>query len=177
MIETLYKIFTPETITPYQTESLRLLWRETWMATYSHRFPKVDFHELLSTLNLPNLDTMLSGENIKIVSACVENKIVGSAIFKEVGTVAYLWGMYVLPSYQRQKIGLGLVKSVLEFIRDARFIQIYVLEESHAALLFYESLGFQKISTETISLSLKLSPTALAMRGDIKMMRSHLCLL
>ncbi len=176
VINASYKIVAAEEFNSEQKDLLRILLRETWTATYLHRFPKAEFDDLISTLDLPNLDTMFSGDNIKIASANVDNKIVGSAIFKEVGTVAYLWGMYILPIYQRHKIGSELFRSVIKSVQDAKFIQIYVLEESHGALLFYETLGFQRLSTDTISLSPKLSLSALVMRGDVKMMQERLCL-
>ena len=96
---------------------------------------------------------MLSGDDARIILAYLDDTIIGSAVFKEVGTITYLWGMYVLPEYQRQNIGRDLIRFLVDTIKNSTEIHIYVLETSMSAIRFYGKMGFIEVSRENIQLS------------------------
>jgi ribosomal protein S18 acetylase RimI-like enzyme len=96
---------------------------------------------------------MISGDGVRIILAHLDDTIIGSAIFKEVGSIAYLWGMYIMPAYQRQNIGHGLIRLLVENIKFSTQIHVYVLETSASAIRFYGKMGLSEVSRETIQLS------------------------
>ena len=96
---------------------------------------------------------MLSGDNTRIILAYLDDIIIGSAVFKEVGTITYLWGMYVFPEYQRQNIGCDLIRLMVDAIKNSTEVHIYVLETSMPAMRFYGKMGFIEVSRENIQLS------------------------
>lgn len=96
---------------------------------------------------------MLSGDDVRAVLAYLNGEIIGSAVFKEVGAITYVWGMYVIPLYQRQNIGHGLIRLLVKNIKFSTQINVYVLETSTSAIRFYGKIGFSETSRESIQLS------------------------
>ena len=143
----------PRALSETHRNGLRTLWKNTWTATYSGVFDDKAFESLTSTLDDRELSSMLSGDDVRIILAHLDDIIIGSAVFKEVGAITYLWGMYVLPEYQRQNIGCDLIRLMVDAIENSTEVHIYVLETSMSAIRFYGKMGFIEVSRENIQLS------------------------
>jgi ribosomal protein S18 acetylase RimI-like enzyme len=98
--------------------------------------------------------------------------IQASAIVVERGTVAYLWGMYVHPSCQRQGLGSLLLKGVAAHIVTSVEIEIRTLQTSPWAIRFYQKHGFVQTGTEDTELTGGVSAKTLIMSVSVERLKA-----
>lgn len=95
-----------------------------------------------------------------------------SVIVVERGTVAYLWGMYVHPSCQRQGLGSILLKGVASEIATSSDIEIRALSTSSSAISLYRKHGFVKTGTEDTELTGAVSAKTLIMSVSVERLKA-----
>lgn len=89
-----------------------------------------------------------------VLSCKVEERVVGSArLIWDGGYVAYIADVMVSPKYQRNGIGLELVRRLLRFTQsllqeDWSIMVVLVAAKGKEA--FYEKLGFERRPTEVL---------------------------
>jgi ribosomal protein S18 acetylase RimI-like enzyme len=91
-----------------------------------------------------------------VFGAIDENgRLVGIATLRREGRVrsdhkAFLFGMYVLPEYRRQGVGRALLEAVIRRaeVLGIRQVNLTVNSENRAAVLLYESCGFERFGLE-----------------------------
>jgi ribosomal protein S18 acetylase RimI-like enzyme len=64
---------------------------------------------------------------------------------------AFIWGMYVIPSYRRRGVGRNLVSRAMEYAAkelNVLSVNLGVNTENGPALALYEAMGFKTYGTE-----------------------------
>lgn len=83
--------------------------------------------------------------SLKVISAWHDDKLVG--LIRVVGdgvSIIYIQDLLVLPEYQGNGIGKGLIKSMLdEFVLVPQ--KVLISDNEEASLEFYKNLGFKSI--------------------------------
>lgn len=85
--------------------------------------------------------------SLKIISAWHEEKLIG--LIRVVGdglTIIYIQDIVVLPEYQGNGIGRGLIYSVLDEYKDVKQ-KILISEDKDSSIEFYKNIGFKSIDT------------------------------
>lgn len=85
--------------------------------------------------------------SLKIISAWHEEKLIG--LIRVVGdglTIIYIQDIVVLPEYQGNGIGRGLIYSVLDEYKDVKQ-KILISEDRDSSIEFYKNIGFKSIDT------------------------------
>ena len=85
--------------------------------------------------------------SLKIISAWHEEKLIG--LIRVVGdglTIIYIQDIVVLPEYQGNGIGRGLIYSVLDEYKDVNQ-KILISEDKDSSIEFYKNIGFKSIDT------------------------------
>ncbi|MDK0862781.1 GNAT family N-acetyltransferase [Clostridium perfringens] len=85
--------------------------------------------------------------SLKIISAWHEEKLIG--LIRVVGdglTIIYIQDIVVLPEYQGNGIGRGLIYSVLDEYKDVKQ-RILISEDKDSSIEFYKNIGFKSIDT------------------------------
>lgn len=59
----------------------------------------------------------------------------------------YIAWLYVDPKFHRQKVGLRLLKHILQKIKNKKLLRISIVKSNIAARACYESLGFRETET------------------------------
>lgn len=139
--------------------NLIAVWRETWPVTYAATLGAHAVEAMLDDLDrhgLPELGAMglclLDGD-----------EVVGTAIHSVGRSVVYLWGMYVVPRYQRSGAGTLLYRSVREAAGEQP-IEVRVVQSSHQAANFYRKLGFQTVGEDVTEIMPHVKAVCLTMR-------------
>lgn len=135
------------------------LWQETWTQTYGPSLGTAVLETMLQALD-KGTSSMLPGSGERAYCCVLDARIVGSAIVVERGTTAYLWGMYVLPDYQRSGVGSHLIKSLVRDLQSAERLEVRALDSSPEAQAFYGALGFERIRAEMTAVTTGLSVPA-----------------
>lgn len=135
-------------ITADDHPGLLALWRETWTATYGPSLGQTALNKMLEDLAENGTASMLPGSGERGYCIADGRGIQASAIVVERGAVAYLWGMYVHPSCQRQGLGSILLKGAVSQIVTAANVEVRVLPNSPWAVSFYQKLGLVETGTE-----------------------------
>ena len=84
----------PRLVTPEDAPGLVALWRETWTKTYGPSLGPSALDAMLQPLN-EGAASMLPGNGERGYCLVLGGEIIGSAVVRELGKIAYLWGMYV----------------------------------------------------------------------------------
>lgn len=83
--------------------------------------------------------------SLKIISAWHEEKLIG--LIRVIGdglTIIYIQDIVVLPEYQGNGIGRGLINSVLDEYKHVRQ-KILISEDNESSIEFYKNIGFKSI--------------------------------
>lgn len=97
------------------------------------------------TENLNKLE-MAFKNSLKIISAWHGEKLVG--LIRVIGdgvTIIYIQDIIVLPEYQGNGIGTGLIKSILDEYKNVRQ-KILISDNKETSVEFYENFGFKSIN-------------------------------
>lgn len=89
------------------------------------------------------------------IVAIMDGNVVGFACWcpcrdKDRKNTGEIQAVYVLESYQKQKIGYSLMQEALERLVDYPFVILWVLKENKKAIEFYEKVGFHADGAEQI---------------------------
>lgn len=156
-------------------DGLRFLWTTTWLATYGSLVGPTAIAAMLEALNTPDLREMLPQTGERVAVAVVAGEIVGSAVVAERGQIAYLWGMYIAPAWQRQGLGSALLRHCATGITIATMVEVRVLASSPRAIAFYKRGGFAEIDREEIVMAPGCPPVpGLVMNVPITTLVRHL---
>ena len=158
--------------TPDDAAKLMGLWRDAWTATYGPSLGENALSAMLKDLEQNGTASMLPGSGERGYCIASDQEIHGSAIVAERGGVAYLWGMYVHPSQQRQGLGSRLLHGVAAEIETAEKVEIRVLGSSPAAISFYRKHGFIETGHETVELMNSVETETLVMSADVKSLKT-----
>jgi ribosomal protein S18 acetylase RimI-like enzyme len=126
--------------------------------------------QMLRDLKTEQLDTILPGENQKMLEAFEPNgRTIGTVVFSEVGNDVYVWGLYVLPFLQRRGLGQSLMQQVCEQTRPGTTLEVQVLKQSLKAQRFYKKLGFHTHNTseEEVFPSINLEVDFMSRKRDL----------
>ncbi|HBF29556.1 GNAT family N-acetyltransferase [Rhizobium sp.] len=159
-------------ITADDHPGLLALWRETWTATYGPILGEAALNRSLEDLAENGTASMLPGSGERGYCITDGQSIQASAIVVERGTVAYLWGMYVHPSCQRQGLGSLLLKGAAAQIVTSADIEIRVLPTSPWAIRFYQKHGFVQTGTEDTELTAGASAQTLIMSVKVERLKA-----
>lgn len=127
---------------------------------------------MLQDLDRNGTAAMLPGSGERGYCITSDHEIHGSVIVAERGDTAYLWGMYVHPSRQRQGLGSRLLHGVAIEIETAEKVEIRVLASSPAAISFYKKHGFMESGSEKIEILNSVEAAALVMNASVKNLRT-----
>lgn len=97
------------------------------------------------TEDLNKLEVALK-KSLKVVSAWHDKKLIG--LIRVIGdgvTIIYIQDIIVLPQYQGNGIGKGLIKTILNEYRDVKQ-KLLISDDKESSLKFYEKIGFKTIS-------------------------------
>ncbi|OLP44325.1 GNAT family N-acetyltransferase [Rhizobium oryziradicis] len=159
-------------ITSDDHQGLVALWRDTWTATYGPSLGLAALDSSLKDLAQNGTASMLPGFGELGYCMADGQDIRASAIVVERGTVAYLWGMYVHPSCQRQGLGSLLLKGVASEIATSSDIEIRALPTSSSAISFYQKHGFVETGTEDTELTGGVSAKTLIMSVSVERLKA-----
>ena len=139
------------------------LWREVWPAAYEATLGPETVWAMLSDLEARGLRAMLPGKDERGYCAVSDGRIVGSAIVAERGGTAYLWGMYVHPTFQRTGIGARLLAAAVSSVSTAERLEARVMQPSPGAIAFYRKHGFRAVGEEMTEIMAALPMRTLVM--------------
>ena len=97
------------------------------------------------TKNMPALREGYK-RSLKILAAYDQDQLLG--IIRAVGdgaTIVFIQDLLVDPAYQRQGIGSGLVKAMLDLYQDVRQVEL-ATDITDKTIAFYQSVGFKEYS-------------------------------
>ena len=97
------------------------------------------------TKNMPALREGYK-RSLKILAAYDQDQLLG--IIRAVGdgaTIVFIQDLLVDPAYQRQGIGSGLVKAMLDLYQDVRQVELDT-DITDKTIAFYQSVGFKEYS-------------------------------
>jgi ribosomal protein S18 acetylase RimI-like enzyme len=139
---------------PYIFELLN----ETWDAAYSAFIPKKDLTEYLNnTYNISKLELLFSNKDYECYSVLINSKIVAwLKLFEDVEKKRfYLSSIYVLPDFQKFKIGKKLISLSYEraVTKSYDSIWIGVMVQNLKALDWYKREGFNFIEELPFNMS------------------------
>lgn len=126
------------------------VWRATWTGTYTTALGIEAVDVMLRDLD-ENGAVNLIGEGSQGLCLVHERKIVGTTVHSRSGAIVYLWGMYVLPEYQRSGAGTLLLQAVRKSACE-RPIEVRVLHSSAHANSFYRKHGFRVVGREAVEI-------------------------
>ncbi|WP_062223637.1 GNAT family N-acetyltransferase [Aureimonas sp. D3] len=143
---------------------MRELYAVTWRATYEDRLGSSVVSDMVAQLSGPSVGGMVPADGQAFGAFSRSGQLIGAVIGREVRGVAYLWGMYVLPAYQRSGVGRRLPARAIAERNSARVIEVRVLKTSLSAQAFYEALGFTVLREENEEMFSGVIQTLLVMR-------------
>jgi len=120
---------------------------ESWDKAYAAFIPKEDLTLYLNqTYNTNKLEELFNNANAFCYTAEVEGNAVGwlKLSINSEEKRFYLSSIYVLPEFQKLKIGRGLMDIAFTAAMEKGFSEIWigVMEQNIAALNWYEKIGF-----------------------------------
>ncbi len=139
---------TLSTVDESHFEQLRELYAVKWRATYEDLVGSSVVSDMVAQLSGPSVGGMAPA-GVQVFGAYPPSgQLIGASIVREARDVAYLWGMYVLPPYQRSGVGRRLMTAATDSLTTAKTVEVRVLKKSLGARAFYEALGFVVIREE-----------------------------
>ena len=138
------------------------VWRSTWTATYEATLGPAALGEMLRHLDENGTVGMIpsTAQGLCLVH---EGRIVGTAVHSKDGPNVYLWGMYVMPKYQRAGAG-GLMLQAVREAAGNRPVEVRVLNSSAHANSFYLKHGFQAVGSEQTEIMAAVTEACSVMR-------------
>jgi GNAT superfamily N-acetyltransferase len=133
--------------------ALHALWVASWTAAYGPTLGTDVLGSMLNAISAADVTEMVPGTGEIALVAIHRDLVIGSAIYRDSGDTAYLWGMYVLPEWQRRSVGGRLLRSVVTSLRESKTIEVRVLRTSPWASTFYEAQGFQVTGSDVIDIA------------------------
>lgn len=158
-------------IAPADEDELLGLWRETWTSTYGPSLGAEALDIMLRGLDRGAV-AMLPGRGERGYALVQDRRIVGSAIVRERGTVAYLWGMYVRPAQQRSGAGSQMLAAVARDLDTSASLEARVLVASRAAQAFYRARGFRPVGEETTEIMSGVEVPTLVFQAEAARLRA-----
>ncbi len=124
-----------------------IILRESWNAAYSSFIPKEDLTFYLNqTYNTKKLEELFNNANAFCFVAEVDGIAVGwlKLSIDEAEKRFYLSSIYVLPEFQKLKIGKQLMEIAFTSAKEKGFSEIWigVMDNNINALRWYEKTGF-----------------------------------
>ena len=121
---------------------------ESWDKAYSSFIPKEDLTYYLNrTYNTAKLEELFNSENVFCFVAQVGVEAVGwlKLSIDKVENRFYLSSIYVLPEFQKLKIGRQLMEIAFTSAKEKGFSEIWigVMDNNTNALGWYEKIGFE----------------------------------
>jgi len=68
--------------------------------------------------------------------------VVGTGVGGERNNRFYVWGLYILPTFQRMGVGTKIMTALCNSAPPNSFLEVQVLRESNKAQQFYKRFGF-----------------------------------
>jgi ribosomal protein S18 acetylase RimI-like enzyme len=161
-------------ITKSDALDLIQLWRTTWTATYGPSLGSAVLAKMLVDLDEKGTTSMLPENGERGYCVRSDGCLLGSVIVAERGGIAYLWGLYVLPDHQRRGLGSLLLAKTAGDLKEAKALEIRVLQTSAAALAFYRKHGFIEVGRETSELLGEVSTEMIVLSTDAATLNSTL---
>lgn len=134
-------------------------YQSCWKETYKDRLPEHAMVELLKQASTEEVKSWLTGEGKRVLSCvCSDTRVIGSTASNCIGNGVnrcYVWGMYVLPRYQRAGVGRMLMDNIARNAKQSHSVamELTVLESSIGAIEFYKSIGFVEISRQVYEIT------------------------
>ncbi|WP_366525538.1 GNAT family N-acetyltransferase [Devosia sp.] len=163
IVRTNGRMFRVRSATRDDAVSLIAVWRETWPATYTATLGARAVEVMLDDLDRHGTASLLPEIGAKGLCLLDGNEVVGTAIHSVGRSVVYLWGMYVMPRYQRSGAGTLLYRSVQEAARGQP-VEVRVVRSSNQAVNFYRKLEFQTVGEEATEIMPHVQAVCLTMR-------------
>jgi GNAT superfamily N-acetyltransferase len=89
------------------------------------------------------LETILPDDDHQMFEGVLsDNTAVSTGVGVERHERFYIWGMYVLPTYQRIGMGQRVIRSLSAIASPKSILEVQVLRDSYKAQQFYKRLGF-----------------------------------
>ena len=157
-------------VTPEDAPSLVALWRETWTKTYGPSLGVPALNAMLQALN-QCVASMLPGNGERGYCLVLGTKVIGSAVVRERGETAYLWGMYMLPEHQRAGAGSRLLAHAVHDLTSSKSIEARVLRSSASAQEFYRTRRFEIVGEEITEVMASVSLPTLVLTAQVDALR------
>jgi ribosomal protein S18 acetylase RimI-like enzyme len=142
---------------------MRDLFYKTWPATYLDTLGVDATNAMLAELDESQLKSIMPQDDEVTLVAIQNEVVVGTLTYALRQRVTYVWGMYVLPNFQRHGVGSRLILQTKRNIKNSDSIEVRVLQSSKSAVSFYHKLGFNIIGDETTDLASGFSTPTLVM--------------
>jgi ribosomal protein S18 acetylase RimI-like enzyme len=128
-------------------EKVRLIFWETWMATYSGYIPASDLRDYLDAhYSLKALHEMFVGSDAYGFVADVDETLAGCARCTHARSEArfYLTSLYVLPRFQQRGIGARLLNEAERQASACGYDRVWlgVMQKNTIAFEWYKRIGF-----------------------------------
>jgi ribosomal protein S18 acetylase RimI-like enzyme len=137
-----------EPATPPTFDALRSIYRETWPPTYRALVSAADLAQMLAGLDDPTLEALrANGHELILVARDIQSKPVAALIGRrhqrsDGVVIAFVWGLYVRPHWQRKGLGRRLMAAIETHIPDAHRVDLSVFARNVRTRAFYQRLGF-----------------------------------
>jgi ribosomal protein S18 acetylase RimI-like enzyme len=132
--------------------AIRLLFGSTWPATYTATLGTETTYAMLTELDETKLRSIIPQEDEVTLVAVQDEQIVGTLTYAVRHRISYLWGMYVLPDFQRRGVGSKLIYEAKQGSKHSDCIEVRVLQTSLGAVSFYQKHGLTLCGDETLDL-------------------------
>lgn len=144
------KPFSIRTAQPEDAIDLSAMMVASWRESYVDIISASKLDEICSIWLTPTkFEERLLDQNACNLIAVADNRIVGHAhvLPRENHSllVAYL---YVLKSHARRGIGKTLLSTAIDCFPGTAHVELGVLQQNHAAIAFYKSIGFYEAGPE-----------------------------
>lgn len=121
--------------------------QHSWSNAYSSFVPNEDLTFYLNqTYNLSKLEELYNDKNVFCFVAEVEGRVVGwlKLSISDEDNKFYLSSIYVLPEFQKLKIGKNLIDIAFTTAKEKGFSDIWigVMDKNINALEWYKKIGF-----------------------------------
>lgn len=132
-------------------KGIQEVFHKTWLATYPNKEAGISVDDIEDkfvdayteeTLQKRNGAMLNPPENVQILIAKDDEKVVGICRSVKRQDVNQLQAIYILPDYQGQGIGKMFWNKALKFFGDNKDTIVQVATYNKNAIAFYEKLGF-----------------------------------
>ncbi len=126
--------------------------QKSWSNAYSSFVPNEDLTFYLNkTYNLNKLEELYNDKKVFCFVAVVESKVVGwlKLSISDEDNKFYLSSIYVLPEFQKLKIGKSMMDIAFTTAKEKGFSEIWigVMDKNINALEWYKKIGFKFVES------------------------------